>query len=66
VIPPKAAAVVLERAAKKLGDQKRLAEKLGVSLIVLRLYISGVQQCPEEIYLRAVDIVLGESNEGRA
>ena len=60
LIPHKAAAVVLTRAIKKVGDEKTCAEELGVPVLALRSYIEGSQSCPETIYMRAVDIVLGD------
>jgi hypothetical protein len=60
LIPHKAAALVLTRAVKKVGDEKTCAEGLGVPVSALRAYIAGTEPCPETIYLRAVDIVLGD------
>ena len=58
MIPHKAAAAVLSRAVRTVGDEKTLAAKLGISLVALRAYTTGVESCPEEVYLEAVDIVL--------
>lgn len=63
MIPHKAAAVVLAKAATKVGGMKQLAFALGLRPSVLAHYLEGTQPVPEELYLRAVDIVLGEPDE---
>ena len=60
VIPHKAAAVVLRRAADKVGGLEQLARALGIRPNVLMHYVEGREPVPEEVYLRAVDIVLGD------
>ena len=61
MIPPKAASIVLLRAAERLGGVEKLATRLGVRPGVLRLQIAGDAPVTEVEYLAAVDIVLGES-----
>jgi hypothetical protein len=63
LIPHKAAAVVLRKAAQKVGGMKQLADALGVRTNTLQLYIDGAQPVPEALYLRAVDIVLGDPDK---
>jgi hypothetical protein len=50
---------VLERASQKLGEIE-LATRLGISKIVLRLMLSGVQPVPDPILLKAIDVVMDE------
>lgn len=60
VIAHKAAQLVLAKAAEKLGGTNALAECLGVRPDALRQYIEGSLPVTEELYLKAVDIVLGD------
>jgi DNA-binding transcriptional regulator YdaS (Cro superfamily) len=62
VIAHKAASVVLAKAAEKLGGRRALAAQLGVTFAVLDQYINGDLPVAEELYLKAVDIVLGDPN----
>ena len=63
MIPHKAAAVVLEKAAAKVGGMKPLANALGIREGVLTHYVEGTHPVPEDVYLRAVDIVLGDPDK---
>jgi hypothetical protein len=60
VIAQKAAQVVLAKAAEKMGGTDALAEYLGVRPDGLRQYLEGSLPVSEELYLKAVDIVLGD------
>ena len=62
LIPHKAAAMVLQRAADKVGGDKELAKRLNVSLRLLERYKAGTEPVPEAVYLDAVDIVLGDDD----
>lgn len=62
MIPHKAAAMVLQRAADKVGGDKELAKRLNVSLRLLERYKAGTEPVPEAVYLDAVDIVLGDDD----
>lgn len=59
MIAQKVASVVLERAAEKIGGKKQLADRLGVPVRALGEYIDGTAPVSEDLYLKAVDIVLG-------
>lgn len=63
MIPHKAAVIVLEKAAAKLGGMPQLAAALRVRASALTGYLAGTQPVSEDIYLRAVDIVLGDPDE---
>jgi DNA-binding transcriptional regulator YdaS (Cro superfamily) len=60
VIEHKAASTVLAKAAEKVGGRKALAERLGVRYNDLSQYIDGNLPVSEDLYLKAVDIVLGD------
>ena len=59
MIPHHAAKVVLDKAASLVGGRRNLARHLGVAQAELANYIDGATPVPEDIYLTAVDIVLG-------
>jgi hypothetical protein len=40
------------------GSENRLAEKLGVRVGELVNYLTGVEEVPTDVFLRAVDVVL--------
>jgi hypothetical protein len=61
VVPIEAAGRVLARAADKSGDVEPLAQRLGIGAGVLKLCMEGREPVSEQLYLRAVDIVLGEA-----
>ena len=61
MIPHKAAVVVLQRAAQKVGGWEGLSQHLGVSAKALQRWMSGDDAVSEEVYLKAVDIVLGDA-----
>jgi hypothetical protein len=63
MIEHKAASTVLARAAEKLGGRKALAERLGVRDDDLSQYIDGNLPVSEDLYLKAVDIVLGDRQD---
>ena len=45
------------------GSERMLAEKLGVRLGDLINYLTGVEEVPTEVFLRAVDVVLAATAE---
>lgn len=47
----------LQRAASRLGGDERLAQALGVTLAQLRLWSTGAETPPIEIFAAALDIV---------
>jgi hypothetical protein len=49
---------ILARALKIVGDREQLARRLQVSSIHLAKWIDGEAQPPDDIFLKAVDIVL--------
>ena len=60
MISHNAALTVFTRAAEKVGGLDVLSQQLGVSVSTILRYMEGDEPTPEAIYLRAVDIVLGE------
>jgi len=52
------AALVLAKAAEKLGSVAVFAALLGVSERVLQAYIDGIDPVPDSLYLKAVDVIL--------
>jgi broad specificity phosphatase PhoE len=65
VISHKAALTVLTRAAEKVGGLDALSQLLDVNVLTILRYMEGEEPTPETIYLRAVDIVLGEPHPKR-
>ena len=51
---------VLLQALEVVGDQERLATKLGASRIQLESWLTGFTDLPDKFFLRAVDILLEE------
>jgi hypothetical protein len=49
---------ILARARQIVGDHEKLARQLQVSPFHLANWIRGVTQAPEDVFLKAVDIVL--------
>jgi DNA-binding transcriptional regulator YdaS (Cro superfamily) len=47
----------LRRAVEVVGSPERLADTLGVSPESLRAWLAGDQALPNEVYLRALDVV---------
>jgi DNA-binding transcriptional regulator YdaS (Cro superfamily) len=47
----------LKRAARIAGSEERLAQLLGCEVAQLRVWTSGEQPTPPQVYLRALDIV---------
>jgi hypothetical protein len=62
VIEHKAASTVLAKAAQKVGGRQELAARLGVRSDALEQYIEGTLPVSEDLYLKAVDIVLGDAD----
>jgi hypothetical protein len=63
VVPGEAGRRLLERAAEKVGGLDALAERIGLNARALKLCIDGREPIPEALYLRAVDIVLGDPSQ---
>jgi len=57
---------VLLQALEVVGDQERLATKLGASRIQLESWLTGFTDLPDKFFLRAVDILLEEGIAGLA
>jgi DNA-binding transcriptional regulator YdaS (Cro superfamily) len=51
---------ILARARQIVGDHEKLARQLQVSAVHLANWIDGVTQTPDEVFLKAVDIILAE------
>jgi DNA-binding transcriptional regulator YdaS (Cro superfamily) len=51
-------ASTLRRAAEILGSEERLALHLGITPSHLSLWLKGLGNAPDDVFLRAVDIVL--------
>jgi hypothetical protein len=58
MVPREAARLVLERAAEKCGGVDGLSQRLGIHARVLKMCIEGRETVPDQLYLKAVDIVL--------
>lgn len=54
----------LQRAADTLGGYERLARALGVTLAQLRLWTTGVEVPPIEVFTAALDIVAAGRTSG--
>ena len=52
----------LQKAAEASGGAKRLARTLRVPLIDLEKWIAGKDEPPMAVFLKAVDLVLDETN----
>ena len=50
----------LRKAAELAGGQKKLAERLGVSVAEIENWIAGRTATPREIFLRVVDLIIDE------
>ncbi len=50
----------LRKAAELAGGQRKLAERLGVSVVEIDKWTSGKAPTPREIFLRVVDLIIGE------
>jgi hypothetical protein len=50
---------VLLQACVIAGDEAKLAKALGVSVSDVVDWVLGAGQCPNDVFLRAVDLVLG-------
>ena len=48
----------LAQACLALGDENALAKKLGLSMEQLLPYLMGTSRIPDDLFLKAVDIVL--------
>jgi hypothetical protein len=53
-----AARKVLARAAAHLGGVRPLSSRLRISELLLQRFITGERPVPDELFLRAVDVVL--------
>lgn len=47
----------LQRAAEKVGGVEKLQERLKISARILRLCIEGKVEPPQDVFLRAVDLL---------
>jgi hypothetical protein len=52
---------VLLRALEIVGGRQDLAKKLGAQPAQLQRWLSGWSEVPDDVFLRAVDIVLSET-----
>jgi len=50
----------LRKAAELAGGQKKLAERLGVSVAEIEKWAAGEAATPREIFLRVVDLIIDE------
>jgi transcriptional regulator with XRE-family HTH domain len=50
----------LHKAAELAGGQKKLAERLGVSVAEIEKWTAGKSATPREVFLRAVDFIIDE------
>jgi Putative antitoxin of bacterial toxin-antitoxin system, YdaS/YdaT len=50
----------LQKAAELLGGRKKLAERLGVKVAEIEIWIAGGQATPREVFLRVVDLLIDE------
>jgi DNA-binding transcriptional regulator YiaG len=50
----------VRKAAELAGGQKRLAERLGVSVAEIEKWAAGKATTPREIFLRVVDLIIDE------
>lgn len=57
---------MLARAAAKLGGVEALAERMQIGHRVLRHYIEGKEPVPDAVLLRALDVLLDESDPKKA
>jgi hypothetical protein len=51
---------LLQVASEIVGGDQVLAERLGISERVLRMFVNQVVEMPDVLLLRAVDIILAE------
>jgi hypothetical protein len=49
---------ILRKAAEIVGSRAQLAARLGIEPLVLKEWIDGISNCPDEIVYKAVDIVV--------
>jgi hypothetical protein len=61
-MPTSVYARTLHKAAEAVGGQKKLARLLRVPLIDLEKWIAGKDEPPMAVFLKAVDLVLDETN----
>ena len=54
---------VLAYAVAMAGNDVLLAERLGVNVLQLRNWISGIERIPVEIFLKTVDVVIAATPE---
>jgi hypothetical protein len=66
VSPVKVGRQVLARAAAKSGGVEALAERMQIGHRVLRHYIEGKEPVPDEVLLRALDVLLDEGGPKKA
>jgi hypothetical protein len=50
----------VRRASELLGGQRNTRKYFGVSTFALSLWLAGAQPPPTEIFLKAVDIIVGQ------
>lgn len=49
---------VLQRAAELIGGQRALARRLRVPLPTLFLWVKGLGDVPQDVFIRAVDVLI--------
>ena len=50
----------MRKAAELAGGQKKLAERLGVSVAEIEKWTAGKAATPREMFLRVVDLIIDE------
>jgi hypothetical protein len=64
VAPESVKSRVLRRAAERVGSVEALAARLKVSPRQLQLWLENRPEAPDDVFLHAVDIVLGPEEPG--
>lgn len=54
---------LLEAACEIAGGRQALADRLGIGEPLLSRFMNGTRPLPDSLFLRAVDIVLGDRDE---
>jgi hypothetical protein len=49
---------ILQAASEIMGSDEALAERLGIGLYALTIYLEGRRQLPDSLLLRVVDVIL--------
>lgn len=61
IVASKVYARALQKAAELLGGRRKLAERLGIPAADLERWIADGKEPPREIFLRAVDLIIDET-----